>query len=171
MGKSFTLRSFKSKISRYKRSYRRFLTGLKKNPPRGLDRLAAQLEKEVWKEVDCIECANCCKVMTPTYTENDIRRISGFLGMKPEAMKAKWLNKERATRDWVNKTTPCQFLDQKTNLCTIYSVRPADCAGFPHLSKKKMVEYMHVHHQNLESCPATFRLVEKMKSFLEEKHS
>jgi Fe-S-cluster containining protein len=62
----------------------------------------------------------------------------------------------------MNRLQPCQFLDLKTNMCSIYEIRPADCAGFPHLTKKKMVEYMHVHKQNITFCPATFLMVEKM---------
>jgi Fe-S-cluster containining protein len=159
---NFTLRSFRKKASTHKRSFRRFLTRLEKNPPRGLDRLAAETEKQVWPETDCLNCANCCKTMTPTYTNTDIKRISSHLNMTQEAFKKKWLRKEKGTGDWLNQTNPCQFLNLEDNKCSIYEVRPADCAGFPHLSKKKMVEYMHVHKQNIELCPATFRLVERM---------
>jgi Fe-S-cluster containining protein len=66
----------------------------------------------------------------------------------------------------MNRSEPCQFLDLKTNLCSIYAVRPADCAGFPHLTKKKAVEYLHVHHQNVQHCPATFLMVEKLMAKL-----
>jgi hypothetical protein len=45
-------------------------------------------------------------------------------------------------------------------------VRPADCAGFPHLKKKKMVDYIHVHQQNISYCPATYKMVEKMQERL-----
>ena len=156
-------RSFKQKVRRYKTAYKRFLTKLEKKTPRGLDALAAVIEKEVWKEVDCVSCANCCKTMTPTYTPKDIKRIAAHLGMRVIAFKKKWLRKERGSGgDWINKNTPCQFLDLKTNMCGIYAVRPVDCSGFPHFSKKRMVDYMHVHKQNIEECPAAFKMVEKM---------
>ena len=45
--------------------------------------LAEKLNTEVWQEVDCLTCANCCKTMTPTFTNKDIRRISAHLNMKP----------------------------------------------------------------------------------------
>jgi Fe-S-cluster containining protein len=64
--------------------------------------------------------------------------------------------------DWMNVKQPCQFLDLKSNMCSIYSVRPLDCAGFPHLTRKKMKDYVHVHHQNVTYCPATYKMVEKM---------
>jgi Fe-S-cluster containining protein len=124
--------------------------------------MTVEVEKEVWKEVDCLTCANCCKTMSPTYTLKDIRRIASHTGMTADEFKKKWLYKERGTGDWLNKQLPCQFLNMDTNMCSIYDVRPADCAGFPHLPKKKMVEYMHVHKQNVEYCPATYKMVEKM---------
>jgi len=159
---SISLRSFKQRIRHRKTAFRRFLTKLEKHPPKNLDQLTAVTSKEVWKEVNCITCANCCKNMTPTYTAQDMRRISGHLGITVREFKDKWLYKERGTGDWMNRNTPCQFLDLDTNLCTIYEVRPLDCAGFPHLPRKKMVEFMHVHKQNVEYCPATYRMVEKM---------
>jgi Fe-S-cluster containining protein len=156
------LRSFRQKARRRKSVFKRFLGQLVKNPPQGLDQLTAKANLEVWRDVDCLSCANCCKTMTPTYTLKDIRRIAAHLGMSVADMQKKWLRKEKGTGDWLNRSTPCQFLDSTTNMCGIYDVRPADCAGFPHLAKRKMVEYMHVHKQNIDLCPATFKMVERM---------
>jgi Fe-S-cluster containining protein len=101
--------------------------------------------------------------MSPTFTVKDIKRISTHLGMTPIAFRDKYLYLEKKDNDWMNKQQPCQFLDLTSNMCSIYEVRPADCAGFPHLNKKKMVDYIHVHKQNVSYCPATFKMVEKMK--------
>ena len=159
------LRSFKIKSGKNKRKMRLFLSKVEKNPPRGLDKLAEKIEKEVWQEVDCLSCANFCKSMTPTFTKKDIVRISAHFDQTPEEFKSKWLYLDN-NGDWMNTRNPCQFLDKKTNMCSIYAIRPADCAGFPHLAKKKMVEYIHVHKQNVEYCPATYKMVEKMKEML-----
>src|SRR5690606_27849439 len=118
-----------------------------------------------------LTCANCCKTMSPTYTAKDIKRIAAHLGMKEKAFKEKWLYLDKKDGDWMNRQTPCQFLDLKTNKCTIYPVRPADCAGFPHLTKKKMTDYIHVHKQNIAYCPATYKMVEMMQARLvKDKH-
>lgn len=161
------LRSFKQKVRHHKKALRSFLTKLEKNPPRKLDALAVQVDQAVWQETDCLSCANCCKTMSPTYTLKDIRRIAAHLDMTPKAFKEKWLYQEK-DGDWMNRSQPCQFLNLKTNMCSIYEVRPADCAGFPHLTKKKMVEYMHVHKQNVEYCPATYKMVEKMQVLVKQ---
>jgi Fe-S-cluster containining protein len=163
------LRSFKQKVRRNKKSMIGFLNRINKKPPRGLDKITSSLEKGIWSEVDCLTCANCCKTMTPTFTKTDIRRISKHFDQTPEQFTKQWLRKDR-TGDMMNKTEPCQFLNLKDNKCSIYEIRPVDCSGFPHLPKKKMTDYMHVHKQNLEYCPATYKMVEKMMGMLEDRH-
>lgn len=146
----------------------RFLNRLKRNAPRNLQSIALKASGNVWNEIDCLSCANCCKTMTPTYTNTDIKKIASYLRISTDEMKSKWLKKERGTGNWVNRATPCQFLNPETNMCNVYEVRPADCAGFPHLTRKRFVEYLHVHQQNLDECPATFRMVEKMNELVEK---
>lgn len=156
-----SLSKMKKKMLLNRSLFRRFLTKLEKEPPRGLDNLAVKTDKLVWAETDCLACANCCKTMTPTFTNTDIKRISAHLNMTEDAFKKKWLKKDRAG-DWINTRQPCQFLNLKDNKCSIYEVRPKDCSGFPHHTRRRMVDYMHVFKQNIEYCPATFRLVERM---------
>lgn len=141
---------------------KRFLGKVEKNPPNGLDQLAAKIDAEVWKEIDCLSCANCCKTMSPTFTRKDLRRIADHFELSVKEFKTKWLYFEEKGGDWMNKKQPCQFLNLSNNMCSIYEVRPLDCAGFPHLKKKKMVEYIHVHQQNIAYCPATYKMVEKL---------
>lgn len=154
-------RSFARKLSVNRTAFRRFLNKSEKEPPRAIDKTTPEVEKEVWKEIDCLSCANCCKKMTPTFTKTDLKRISAHFGQTPDEFRKQWLTKDR-NKDLVNKNQPCQFLNLKDNKCSIYAIRPVDCAGFPHLSKKKWVEYAHVHKQNIDYCPATFRMVEKI---------
>ncbi len=151
---------FRRQVKQTKSRFRNFLTRLEKKWPRLLKTIVMEADGAAWKETDCLDCANCCKTMSPTYSPKDVVRISQHLGMTEKAFRDKWLYKDR-TGDWLNKKQPCQFLDLKTNKCDIYAVRPADCAGFPHHGKK-MTEYVHVFKQNIEFCPATYRMVEKM---------
>lgn len=154
-------RKFANSVVKNRSRFRRFLTKIENNPPADLDLYADIIDAQVWKETDCLACSNCCRTMTPTYTFKDLQRISKHLGMTIKAFREKWLYKNKEG-EWMNVNMPCQFLDRKTNMCSIYEVRPADCAEFPHLTKKKMVEYIHVHKQNVQHCPATYKMVEKM---------
>lgn len=158
----FTLRSFKQLIRKNRRRFRLFLTRIDKKTPRNIKELATTADKEVWQEVDCLSCANCCKTMSPTFTPADLKRISAHFNQTVDEFKEKWLYKERGTGDWMNVKQPCQFLNLKDNKCSIYAIRPEDCAGFPHHDKKKLTDFTHVYKQNVEYCPATYRWVEKM---------
>ena len=154
---AINLRSFRGIIRHNKRRIKSFLSRLEKKPFRGLDKFVTEADKNIWKEVDCLSCANCCKTMSPTYTKTDVKRISKHLDMTQKAFREKWLYNDKSG-DWMNVKQPCQFLDLKTNMCSIYAVRPRDCAGFPHHTKRRMVDYMHVYKQNIEYCPATFKV-------------
>ncbi len=160
------LKKLKKKFDLNRRSFRHFITRTENNPPENLDCVIEDVEKEVWDEVNCLSCANCCKVMSPTYTNADIKRISAHLGMSPKGFKEKWLYREKKDNDWMNRSQPCQFLDLKTNMCSIYEVRPADCADFPHFKRRPAKDYFHIHKQNIEFCPATMLMIEKLKEKL-----
>lgn len=160
--KPISIRSFRLKAKKNKSRFRRFLSKLDRATPRNLDEKIVPLEKEVWAETDCLSCANCCKTMTPTFNKEDQKRIAAHFKMTVEAFQEKYLRRERGgPKDWLNKVEPCQWLNLKDNKCSIYEIRPADCAGFPHLSKK-FKDFAHIHKQNVEYCPATYKLVEKM---------
>jgi len=162
------IRSFKQKLRFKKKSFRTFLTKLEKNLPRGLHGMVLKVDKEVWEETDCLTCGNCCKKMTPTFSVEDIKRISAHFKMTADEFKEKWLKFDKKDKDWQNKKQPCQFLNLTDNKCSIYPIRPSDCSGFPHLTKKKPELYFHVHKQNIEYCPATFKMVEKMQLLLKK---
>jgi uncharacterized protein len=159
------LRAFKQKLIDKKPRLRRLLTRIEKTPPRKFAHLAAEADRLTWQEVDCLSCGNCCRSMTPTYTGEDIKRISAHLSLTPKQFKDKWLEKDDEG-DWMNRSRPCQFFNTKDFKCSIYEVRPADCAGFPHLTKKKPTEYIHVYKQNVEYCPATQRWVEHLEDMI-----
>ena len=159
------LRLFRKKVGENKSALRRFLRKIEKNPPRKLDVLAVAADLEMWKQTDCLSCANCCKTMSPTYTRSDMVRISSHIGMTLDQFQKKYLRKDKEG-DWINKTQPCQFLNLEDNKCSIYEVRPRDCAGFPHHTKKRIIDYMHVFRQNIEFCPATYKVVEIMREKL-----
>lgn len=160
-----SLPRFRKKVALTKAGLRRFLTRIGNAPPRGLDRLAVETDKETWSHIDCLSCANCCKTMSPTFRRADIVRISAHVGMTVAGFRDKYLYQDKEG-DWINKKQPCQFLNLKDNKCSIYAVRPRDCAGFPHHTRKRMIDYIHVFKQNIEYCPATYRLVEIMRAKL-----
>lgn len=157
------LKRHKKKFDLQKRSLRYFITRFENNPPKDIQKMVMKANQEVWNEIDCLSCANCCKVMSPTYDEADIKRITTYLGMNADEFKKKWLYLDKRGKEWMNISRPCQFLDLATNKCSIYEVRPKDCAQFPHTIRRPILDYFHIHKQNIEYCPATMAFIEKLQ--------
>jgi Fe-S-cluster containining protein len=156
---------FKQKAARRKKVLTAFLSKFDEIVPEDLPQLVEEEEAKVWNEIDCTQCANCCKTMTPTYNKEDVTRIAAHLRMQPKVFIQKYLKKEPDSKDWVNKEVPCVFLvDDK---CSIYSIRPLDCAEFPHHNKKPFDEYTQTFKNNLVHCPATLQLISAIKQRVE----
>jgi Fe-S-cluster containining protein len=162
------LKKFKIISARKRKSLTAFLDKLDHIVPEDMPALVKKTDAAMWKEINCMECANCCKSMTPTFTKTDIKRISAHLEMTPKEFTEKWLIKEEDTGDMVNKQQPCQFLSG--NMCSIYEVRPADCAEFPHHNKKPFDAYNETFKNNLPYCPATLTLVDRLKKVVEKEY-
>jgi Fe-S-cluster containining protein len=159
------LEKFKITAARKRKKLSVFLDKLDEIVPEDMETIVAREDATVWRDVNCMECANCCKTMTPTFTKADVTRISAHLRMKPKDFTEKWLMKEDGGTDWVNKVQPCQFLVD--NKCSIYEVRPADCAEFPHHNKKPFDLYNETFKNNLVHCPATLMMVDRLKKVVE----
>lgn len=156
------LRSFKKKAGLNRKRFRAFITRLENSRHQGVMEEVQHTNAEVWKEIDCLSCANCCKKMTPTLNVADKSRIAAHLGMTVKDFTTQYLEYDATDKDWRMQQQPCTFLDLKTNKCSIYEVRPADCSGFPHLTKAPLKNYLYIHKQNIMYCPATYLFVEKM---------
>lgn len=156
------LELFEKKAAANKKRFRGFVTKLENSSHRGVMQEVTEANAEVWQEVDCLSCANCCRKMTPTLKAADKTRIANHLRISVKAFTEKYLLYDAKDKDWRMQQQPCTFLDLATNKCTIYEVRPADCSGFPHLTKAPLKSYLYIHKQNIMYCPATYLFIEKM---------
>lgn len=170
MGKTVDLAVFKKVASKNKRKYMSFLHGvhLRKNKKQ-IDKMALALHTEAFKKIDCLDCGNCCKTMTPTYLKSDIKRIAKHLKMSPKQFEEKYTYEDK-TGDIMNKNVPCQFL-QPDNKCSIYALRPVDCRGFPHTNnpRKSFTYSYNVNKEFFWRCPAVYHIVERIYSAVKEK--
>ncbi len=140
---------------------KKFLFRLKKKDPRKVDDLFHALHEEVFEEIDCLACANCCKTTSPIFYPTDIERLAKALRIKPGEFTEKYLRIDE-DKDYVLKSSPCPFLDQD-NYCKVYEDRPKACREYPHTNRKKMVQIMDLTHKNTLVCPAVLEIVERIK--------
>jgi uncharacterized protein len=139
-----------------------FLRSLKEKSAKKVDRIALELHQEAFSIVDCIKCANCCRRLQPVFTDEDIERIAGHLGMARDEFVAAYLERDEEQDHYRTKTTPCPFLGED-NRCTIYDVRPEKCQGYPFTDRPEFASSTMNHANNALACPAVFYIVEKMK--------
>lgn len=126
---------------------------------------SSEIIEQVWNEVDCKSCANCCKSSAASMDIYDIERISNHLNMSNVDFINKFLNKKNKDNEpdsWVINTKPCPFLDLGSNLCTIYDVRPGACSAWPNIESTTLITNHDQHSYSILHCPATYRWVELM---------
>lgn len=100
-----------------------------------VERQFKRLASDVEDAIDCLECANCCRVATAKVTDRDAQKLAKHLGVKmhifmrdyttPDDDEGRILKRDDATG--------CVFLNG--NECTVYEARPASCEHFPHVVK------------------------------------
>ena len=140
---------------------KKYLQKLKQREPRKVDEAFHQLHEEVFAEINCLTCANCCKTTSPIFYPTDIERIAKAMRIKPGAFDEKYLRIDE-DNDFVLKSSPCPFLDGE-NYCSIYEDRPKACREYPHTDRKKMVQITELTYKNTLVCPAVLEIVERLK--------
>jgi len=129
---------------------------LKKKKPKALDDFVHQLHDDVFEEIDCLACANCCKSLGPRLTDNDVARLPKHLKMKPSDFVQEYLQIDE-DKDMVFKTMPCVFL-LPDNYCMVYESRPKACREYPHTDRKRFYQVLDITEKNPETCPAVMEV-------------
>ena len=151
------LNNWEKKSGERQKEYKKFLHRANKNV---VLKQLPQLNEEAFEKVDCLKCANCCKNYSPRFTPPDIKRISKYLGMKEGDFKEAYLLVD-SDGDCVAKTLPCPLLGED-NYCTVYDVRPSDCARFPYMEDDFMLKRQPLALKNSTFCPITYSVIDKL---------
>ena len=105
-----------------KKAYQKITQQLKKLKPYDVDELFHTQHEQVFAEIDCLQCANCCKTTPALVTNEDINRIAKHLQLSSKEFITKYVIKDD-DGDTILHKTPCTFLGND-NKCAIYEVRP-----------------------------------------------
>lgn len=134
---------------------------LSRSKPKDLDRVTHKLHDEAFEQINCLECANCCKTTSPIIREGDVSRMSKALKMKEAQFISAYLVKDE-DQDYVFNQAPCPFLDNQ-NYCIIYKDRPTACKEYPHTNRKRFAQILQLSLKNTEVCPAVQYVFEKLR--------
>ncbi|OQY32637.1 MAG: zinc/iron-chelating domain-containing protein [Spirochaetaceae bacterium 4572_59] len=149
--------------TRYKEN-RKYFQKLKKMKAGKVDPIMASLHDEVFMEIDCLKCANCCRGTGPLLRERDISRLSKALRMRPGVFTEQYLQIDE-DEDYIFKAMPCPFLEID-NYCSVYENRPGACRDYPHSNCISFKKYSSQMLENTRICPAVFLIFEKMKALI-----
>ncbi len=101
------------------------------------DRILRRIGEQIEEQIDCTQCANCCKVATATVGDRDAERLARHLRITPGKFLADYTmvdEEETANGGRILRRTTergCVFLDG--SLCSVYEFRPETCRRFPHI--------------------------------------
>jgi uncharacterized protein len=129
---------------------------------RKLDEAFHRLHEEVFGEIDCLDCANCCRSLGPRLTDADIGRIAGSLRMRPAQFTEKYLHLDE-DGDYVFLSMPCPFL-ASDNRCEIYDDRPKACRDYPHTDRRRMYQLLDTTLKNSYTCPAVLEMLQRLNT-------
>ncbi|MEM9929744.1 MAG: YkgJ family cysteine cluster protein, partial [Bacteroidota bacterium] len=150
-----------SRAQEERKRNKKFFAKLKARPPKDLDDQFYALHEEVFTEIDCLACANCCKTTSPIFRDVDIARLAKHLRIKPGQLIEKHLHLDQEG-DYVLNVAPCPFLGAD-NYCSVYEARPKACREYPHTDRKNMLQILPLTLRNTLVCPAVGEIVRRLK--------
>jgi hypothetical protein len=123
------------------------------------------LANEASKQVDCTECANCCRFSQVTVTRQDLSAIAAYLDDNVATVSRLYTDPEPdapALRALKSSRDGCVFLHR--NLCLIYEARPTACREFPHIGESRSLGGRPASHDRwAELCPILGQAIERYK--------
>lgn len=149
--------NWEKKSAEHQKQYRQYLQRADKQKTL---KLLPDLHEEAFEQIDCLQCANCCKNYSPRFKTPDIKRISRHLKMKESVFIDTYLRLDE-DGDYVVKKSPCPFL-RAGNYCAIYEQRPSDCHRFPYTDEDVLLKRPAITLKNSSFCPAVHYVLEKL---------
>lgn len=126
-----------------------------------IDRHVHDLAREWEQQIDCLACANCCKKLEPGIEPEEAERLAAAKQMSIETFKETYVAYDGDA--YYLRQKPCMFLEGCA--CSIYTERPAACAGYPHLDQSDM-KHRRTFWENYHVCPIVFNVLESLKERL-----
>lgn len=151
------LKNWEKKSADHHKKYRQFLQRADKNK---VLKALPELHEEAFAEVDCLQCAACCKNYSPRFKTPDVKRISRLLKMRESEFIEKYLLVDEEG-DFVVNSKPCPFLGPD-NFCSIYEDRPSDCRRFPYTDEDVFIKRKELTLKNSSFCPITYYVLERL---------
>jgi uncharacterized protein len=133
------------------------------------DRILRRIAEGIQEQIDCTQCANCCKTSTTHLSERDIDRLARHLRIAPERFVADYTqpdDEEEGRNLKFTKDVGCVFLEG--NLCSVYGARFDICRRYPHMVRGNgsIASRMWSFADRASVCPIVYNSLEAFKEEL-----
>jgi hypothetical protein len=128
------------------------------------DRRLRRFGEEIEAEIDCTQCANCCRVTEVGINQRDVEKLAKFIGVSEDEFRRQFTARDDAGAMILKRGEGgCVFLEG--NLCSVYEARPQNCANFPHVVRgtgsiaSRMWQFL----DRAGYCPIIYNWMERVK--------
>lgn len=128
------------------------------------DRRLRRMAEEIESQIDCTQCANCCRVAEAGLKDREIEKLAKFVGVSNEEFLRDYTARGESDELILKRTeSGCVFL--KDNLCSVYEARPRSCANFPNLVRGdgSIASRMWRFVDRATYCPIVYNWMEAVK--------
>lgn len=129
------------------------------------DELDAQflaLHNELFKDYDCSQCRNCCKMYHGSIPEDDLEEDAKYLGITKEQFIEFFLQKEDYSLSYSTKHKPCDFLCEDGS-CRLGDCKPESCKNYPYTNQPERIWSLYSVLNVVGVCPVAFEIYERLK--------
>ncbi len=129
------------------------------------DKKFRHIADEIEGKIDCMECANCCRVATVELQERDIEKLAKFFRLSISKFMKQYTTVSEEEGVILQRTEEqgCVFLSG--NECTVYEARPSTCVDFPHVVRGRgsLQSRMWQFIDRAVYCPIVYNSLEAFK--------
>ena len=148
---------------RKEKENQRFRAYLKRHDysPRRMRRIAEEIESEI----DCMQCASCCREGEAGVSARDIEKLAKFIGVSQEEFRDKFTMRASDNELILKRTDQAGCVFLKDNQCSVYEARPKSCAQYPHLTRGdgSLASRLWLMPERATYCPIVYNWLEAAK--------
>lgn len=164
METKWTATELENHAAQQKSTYKDLQKRFKKMKDGDLQHTFEAAHEEAESALNCLDCARCCKTISPRFENRDIERLAKHFKLKPGAFIEQYLRIDE-DQDYVVQSSPCPFLNTD-NTCSVYEVRPKACRQYPHTDHKPVRKVVTLAFKNASICPIVYRVLNTISADL-----
>jgi Fe-S-cluster containining protein len=132
------------------------------------DRILRRIAEGIEQQIDCTQCANCCRMATAKVTERDVDRLARHFRVKPARIMSDYVVPDAEEGHILRRREDGECVFLSGNLCTVYEARPDVCRRYPHLVRGdgSIASRMWSMVDRASVCPIVYNSLEAFKEAL-----